>query len=315
MQLKNILYAAGIMVLMAGCNNVNFKKTKGGMPYKLFTSGKGPKIQNGEIMKFHFTQKLNDSVLATSYSQGPRYIPVDGRSVPYDVSEVIMDLRKGDSLYAVQMVDTFIKQNPNGIPPQFKKGMKIITTIKVLDIFKNQDEARADETKEKELAFKNNTKLQDQLKKDIAAIQAHLSANNIQAQKTKNGAFVQIITQGNGPAAVKGKFVSLKYKGTNMAGKVFDTNMDTSFKHTDPLTFVVGTGQMITGFDEGVQLLKKGDKARIYIPSSLAFGPKPSSPNLGPDENVIFDVEVLDVEDQVMPPGQGGNPAGSQSPH
>jgi FKBP-type peptidyl-prolyl cis-trans isomerase FkpA len=313
MQTGKILCALSFLFTAVACNNVDFKKTKGGMPYKLFTSGKGPTLKQGDYMKVQFVQKLNDSVLVSTYATGPRIIPVPPQSYPYDISEVFPLLHKGDSVYAVQLVDTFIKQNPERVPPAFKKGMKLITTVKVVDIFKTQEEAQADEAKDRETAFRNDKKVQAQLAKDIEGVKDYLAKNNIQAQRTPTGAFVQILTPGSGPKVEKGKYVSLKYKGMTFAGKVFDSNMDTSFKHTEPLGFVVGKGQMLRGFDEAVEYLKKGDKARLFLPAALAYGERPPSAAIGANENLIFEVEVLDVLDKAPEP-QFQMP-GAESPH
>lgn len=313
MQIGKMLYAVAFLFTAVACNNVDFKKTKGGMPYKLFSDGKGAKLQPGNFMKVQFMQKLNDSILVSTYPTGPRILPVPPQSYPYDISEVIPQMRKGDSVYAVQMVDTFIKQNPDKVPPAFKKGMKIITTVKVLDVYKTQEEAQAAEALDRENAFKNDKKVQAQLAKDIEAVKAYLAQNSIQAQATPGGAYVQVITPGAGPKVEKGKYVTLKYKGMTFAGKVFDSNMDTTFKHSEPLGFVAGKGQMLKGFDEAVQLLKKGDKARLFIPSALAYGEHPPSPAIGPNENLIFEIEVLDVMDKA-PQSQFEMP-GAESPH
>lgn len=323
MQATNIFYAAGLALLVAGCNSVDFKKTKGGMPYKLITKG-GTQVKNGDILKVNFTQKLNDSVLQTSYGKAPAYIPVNGMSNPYDISEVLPLLHKGDSLYAVQLIDTFMKRSPQPMPPMFKKGDKIITTIRVEEIFTSPAAAQADEAKTRELAmanemksreaaYTNDPKIKAQLQKDDQTLGAYLSKNGIQAQKTGFGTYVQVVSQGTGPKVEKGKYVSLKYKGQTLAGKVFDTNMDTTFRHTEPLGFVVGRGEMLKGFDEGVLTLKKGDKARLFIPSSLAYGVQSPSPAIGANENLVFDVEVLDVLDKApqqpgMDPRQSGAP-------
>jgi FKBP-type peptidyl-prolyl cis-trans isomerase FkpA len=313
MQIGKILYAVAFLFTAVACNNVDFKKTKGGMPYKLFSNGKGEKLQPGNFMKVQFAQKLNDSILVSTYPTGPRILPVPPQSYPYDISEVIPQMRKGDSVYAVQLVDTFIKQNPDKIPPAFKKGMKIITTIKVIDVYKTQEEAQAAEAADRETAFRNDKKVQAQLAKDIQVVKDYLSKNNIQAQSTPGGVYVQVVTQGAGPHVEKGKYVTLKYKGTTFAGKVFDSNMDTTFKHMEPLGFLAGKGQMMKGFDEAVLLLKQGDKARIFIPSALAYGEHPPSPAIGPNENLIFEVEVLDVVDKAPQP-QFQMPGG-ESPH
>jgi len=127
-------------------------------------------------------------------------------------------------------------------------------------------------------------------------------------QRTPGGAYVEILEPGTGVQVDSGKYVSVMYKGQTFAGKVFDSNMDSTFKHTDPMGFQVGAGQMIRGFDEGVRLLKEGGKGRFYIPSTLAYGGQPPSPDIKPYEHLIFDVQVVSVKDQAppMPPMPGG---------
>jgi FKBP-type peptidyl-prolyl cis-trans isomerase len=92
--------------------------------------------------------------------------------------------------------------------------------------------------------------------------------------------------------------------------------MDSTFGHVEPMSFTVGVGQMIKGFDEAVVGLKEGTKAKIYIPSMLAYGAQPPSPQIKPFEHLIFDVEVLDVSTAQAPPQvmpQGNPPA--HEPH
>jgi len=316
MQFRNVLTAAALVLLAAGCKDTDFKKTKGGMPYKLFSDNKSPRVQNGQWIKIHYSVKVSnggkDSLLQSTYAQGqPFYMPVgDQPPRPYDVSEIIPMLRKGDSVITHQSVDTFIKQAPQMAPPFFKKGGVLITTFKVLDVFKDQQAARADEARERELAFKNDKKAQAQLSKGQQELQAYMQQNGIQAQQTPSGAFVQVLTQGNGPKADKGTYVDVYYTGRLMSGKAFDSNVDTSFHHTEPLTFQVGAGQMLRGFDEGIQMLKAGDKARILIPSALAYGEN-APPTIGANQNLIFDVEVRQVKTQA--PGMDAPPPAAGS--
>jgi FKBP-type peptidyl-prolyl cis-trans isomerase FkpA len=217
---------------------------------------------------------------------------VTAETQPYDPSEIVSQLKQGDSVYMVQAMDTFIKRDPKSVPPNFKKGDKIITTIKVLDVFKTPEETQKDYEKE-QLAASSG-----QMKKDDKIIADHLAKNKIQAQKVGQGTYVQVLTPGTGAEVTDGKHVSLKYKGTTFAGKVFDTNMDNSFNHTEPLSFVVGAQPMIKGFDEGIKGLKEGAKAKLYIPSSLAYGTNSPSPDIAPNTNMIFDIEVLKVSDK-----------------
>ena len=311
MKVTNVAMAACSALVLGACGNVDFKKTKGGMPYKVY-SGKGSKdVDTGNFVKVHIIQKIKDSVTFSSYKTGvPLYIPVTAAGNPYDFTEVLPDLKQGDSLYTVQVMDTFIARSPQMIPPQFKKGDKIETSIKIVDVFKNQEASMKDEATEKNISFDRDTAVQNQLGKDVALINDYLKTKNINAQKTGKGTYVQILEPGTGETITDGKYVSLKYTGSTFEGKVFDTNADASKGHAEPLIFQVGSPGMIKGFDEGLHALRQGSKAKIYIPSVLAYGAQSPSPDIKPYENLIFDLEVLQVSDQPIQQPQMQLPQG-----
>ncbi len=302
---KHLFYVFLFALAASSCDNVDFKKTKGGMPYKHYASKSGKKVEVGKFIKVHVTQKMNDSTLFTTHTGIPAYFQVQQSNEKYDITEILHTLKEGDSVMAIQMMDTFIKRDPTIVQrTKFKKGDKVITTFKILKVFDRADDYLQDEEKEKKLV----------VVREEEDIKAYLKKNNITAQRTENGAYVQIISQGTGAQVDSGKYVRVMYTGRTLAGKVFDSNVDTSFKHTEPLPFVVGTGQMIKGFDDGVKLLKAGAKARIFMPSMLAYGPQPPSPDIKPYEHLVFDVEVLDVADKA-PAQPNFNPAQPMDPH
>ena len=111
-------------------------------------------------------------------------------------------------------------------------------------------------------------------------------------KKTESGLRYQIIQEGNGTKAEKGKNVSVHYKGQLADGTVFDS----SYKRNQPIDFPVGVGQVISGWDEGIQLLKVGDKARFVIPSHLGYGSRGAGGVIPPDPTLIFDVELMHVK-------------------
>ena len=63
-----------------------------------------------------------------------------------------------------------------------------------------------------------------------------------------------------------------------------------------PIEFAIGVGQVISGWDEGIQLLEVGDKARLVIPSDLGYGSRGAGGVIPPDATLIFDVELMDVK-------------------
>jgi len=111
-------------------------------------------------------------------------------------------------------------------------------------------------------------------------------------EETASGLRYKIIQEGSGKQATKGAGVSVHYKGQLLDGTVFDS----SYKRKQPLDFKVGIGQVIPGWDEGILLLKVGDKARFVIPSDLAYGARGAGGVIPPNAVLIFDVELMDVK-------------------
>ena len=110
-------------------------------------------------------------------------------------------------------------------------------------------------------------------------------------EETKSGLRYQILQKGTGKQATKGANVSVHYKGQLLDGTVFDS----SYKRKEPIDFAIGVGQVIAGWDEGIQLLKVGDKARFVIPSHLAYGESGAGGVIPPNATLIFDVELMNV--------------------
>ena len=110
--------------------------------------------------------------------------------------------------------------------------------------------------------------------------------------ETESGLRYQILQKGDGKKATKGAGVSVHYKGQLLDGTVFDS----SYKRKEPIDFNVGLGQVIAGWDEGIQLLQVGDKARFVIPSNLAYGSAGAGGVIPPNATLIFDVELMAVK-------------------
>lgn len=283
--LKNafLFLLAGCMI--ASCSKGKYKKTKGGMPYQVFEGKDTQKIRVGDIIKLQLIQKIKDSVNYETVI--PEYRKVTDETYPYDLSEIWAGLELGDSIVATQMIDTFIKRRPMDVPPQFKKGDKIVYYIKIIGVLSSDSLAQADY----EQSIKNL------LQTEVAQIEKHLADNKISAQKTPSGAYLEITTPGSEPAVDSGNYVSVNYTGSTWKGKKFDSNTDSAFGHVGPYSYTAGAGEMIKGFDEGVMLMNKGGKGKIYIPSMLGYaGQPPPQSQIKPFEMLVFDIEVVDVK-------------------
>ncbi|HEV7782535.1 MAG TPA: FKBP-type peptidyl-prolyl cis-trans isomerase [Chitinophagaceae bacterium] len=288
-------------LVLAGCSKAKYKKTKGGMPYQLFQGKDTQQVRAGNFIKIQFTQKIKDSVYFTTVGTLPQYQQVSDQQQPYDVSELWTSLKLGDSVVSTQLIDTFMNRNPQNFPPQFKKGDKIITYIKILGIFTSDSAARED--------YEKTNKAW--LATEVTMIEKYLADKKITAQKTPSGAFVETLTPGTGNVVDSNKYVSVNYTGTNWSGVKIDSNVDSAFGHVGPYSFTTATNSMIKGFDEGVMMMRLGGRARVYIPSLLGYGgqPQPGSP-IKPYDKLIFDIEIVDVKDKApTPPARQEVPA------
>ncbi len=102
---------------------------------------------------------------------------------------------------------------------------------------------------------------------------------------------VQKSKDANAPAAEKGKMVSVHYTGFLLDGKIFDSSVERG----EPISFPLGQGQVIKGWDEGIALMHVGDKMRLIIPSNLAYGDGGQGP-IPPKATLCFDVELMSVK-------------------
>ena len=134
-------------------------------------------------------------------------------------------------------------------------------------------------------------KAQERIEAQKAKQAEEIDKESVGFQQTDSGLRFQIIQEGAGQQVANGQTVSVHYIGQLLDGTVFDS----SYKRQQPTDFVLGQGQVIPGWDEGVSLLKVGDKARFVIPSDLAYGSRGAGGVIPPDAALIFDVELVAV--------------------
>ncbi len=125
--------------------------------------------------------------------------------------------------------------------------------------------------------------------KEEAELQKYIDDNNITTQPEASGLYYIETKAGTGAQAVAGKTVSVHYTGKLLDGTVFDSSAG-----RNPIDFVLGVGQVIPGWDEGIALMKQGGKATLIIPSSLAYGSRGSG-SIPPYSTLVFDVELVYV--------------------
>jgi len=146
-----------------------------------------------------------------------------------------------------------------------------------------QQQLQEEQTKQiEELAQKN---------KDAGAAFLAENGNRDGVQTTESGLQYEVVTEGTGDKPAETDTVKVHYTGELISGEVFDSSRERG----EPVSFALN--QVIPGWTEGLQLMNKGARYKLFIPSELAYGPG-GNRAIGPNETLIFDVELLDINPQ-----------------
>jgi len=127
---------------------------------------------------------------------------------------------------------------------------------------------------------------------NLAVGQAFLKENASKpgVHTTPSGLQYKVVTEGHGKNPKATDTVLVHYRGTTIDG----TEFDSSYKRNEPISFPLNG--VISGWTEGVQLMKEGGKVQLFIPSNLAYGSQGAGGVIAPDSTLIFDIELLKVQ-------------------
>jgi FKBP-type peptidyl-prolyl cis-trans isomerase FkpA len=300
--MKKVFFVlSSITFLCSSCLH-SFKKSTGGLEYKIFSDGTGQKIEKGNFFEIRFDLQYKDSqkdtTLQSSKDYGDQIGVMDSMSIPPAYYKIFSQLRNTDSVIIRILTDSVIKTGQ--APPFFKKGEYIVGHYKIVNVFTQRAQAdSAFKAQRAIIAARDSVEKIAQLAIDSKTIADYLAKNNITTVKGQEGTYVEIKTPGTGDKIDTGNEVIVNYTGKTFDGTVFDSNTDPKLGHVKPLPVKMWlTGQqggVITGWTDGIKLLSKGAKATLYIPSPLAYGKRGAGGKIKPNANLIFDVEVLDV--------------------
>ncbi|HQE11491.1 MAG TPA: FKBP-type peptidyl-prolyl cis-trans isomerase [Flavipsychrobacter sp.] len=289
-QVVSVALLAAAFVTINACNKPSFKKLSNGLEYSIIKDEKGDKKPAvGDIVELNIRLKADDSLLADSRVENggnPVQTMIQESQFKGDWTNALKFLTKGDSAVIKVSIDSlraFLKdQSP--LPPFLDGKKQLIYELKVVGV-KTQ----------KELEEEMKSKSAEQNVADDKILQNYFAKNNLQPTKTSSGLYYIIEKEGTGELAAKGKAVTVNYTGSTMDGKVFDSNTDPKMNHVEPFTFTLGNHEVIEGWDEGVAQLKKGSKAKLFIPSSMAYGEQGREPMIPKNAILIFDVGVTNI--------------------
>jgi len=315
MKSKITTVLAVVLALVLVSCGADYKKTKSGLVYKLIPGDSKDSVAvKGNVLKFNFIRKLNDSLLYTTYDRMPGFqVWTDDPGIVYSPLEVFYMMKKGDSAVVIEMVDTLIKKGLQQQIPYAKKGDRIKTYIKLIEIFRDDSIAQKDYNAEmvkdqpraqeemKETQAKKEVEAKKQQEKDLEElrksgeiqkeekeIENYLAAKSLTASKAPGGTYFFIKEKGTGEPASNGKFVTVKYAGRLLA-------TDSLFQASEYI-FQLGRREVIQGWDDAIVQFNEGGKGTLFVPGYLSYGKNPG-PGGNPYEALIFEIEVLNVSD------------------
>ena len=272
-------------IFFSSCTN-NVKELENGVSLKYFKNGSGDFVENGEIIMFNllyydnegneqFRSQPNEPVLQQKDSLW--------ENIPF--LNVISTLKEGDSVFFQLSLDQFLGFIPGANYPD-SLGSELMSFYAGIEDIMTREEF---ENYQKEQYEKMKMNDDQQLSIDLELIDNYLKENNIEAIKTESGLRYVVQKEGEGRNAAPGDNVSVHYTGMLLNGEVFDSSLE-----RQPLSFTLGQGMVIQGWDEGISYFNKNAKGTIYIPSYLGYGARGAGGAIPPNAVLVFEIELID---------------------
>lgn len=259
-----------------------FKQDKeSGIYYKFYVQNKDSvQAQTGDVVSLLYQLSLKDSVLVSTI---PIQELVQESIYNGDVYDAIRMMHVGDSATFILNADTFFHYM-GGSNPFDKK--ELYFTFKMTELMPKAEVDAIMQAQEEQY----NAYIAQARAAEDSLMQNYIAKNKIKVAPTASGLYFISKKASKGVQATAGKKVSVHYVGKLLDG----TEFDNSVKRGEPIEFVLGQGQVIPGWDEGIAMMKEGEKAILLIPSKLAYGER-GNQAIPPCAPLVFDVELVKV--------------------
>ncbi|MBI9038522.1 MAG: FKBP-type peptidyl-prolyl cis-trans isomerase [Bacteroidales bacterium] len=269
-------------------NNITEKPRESGLYYFEKEKGKGPLIVKDDVLFIHFTQWRLDGtkVFSTYDKEKPIELTVGMWHNSDAMDEAFSLLRENGKAWFLAKSDLLFGEGGNGdkIPPY----TSLFYEVEIIDKMSIKEYRDFKERlRRKKAAAREKAK-----QEEPAKFAKFIKENNITVEPTKSGMYFIEIKEGDGIAPQAGDKVLVEYIGTLLDG----TEFESSLKRGKPYSFVVGSGKVIDGWEEAILKMREGGKARIIIPSSLAYGAATKGKIITPYSPLIFELELLKVK-------------------
>ena len=272
-------------------NNITSEPTSEGVYIITELPGNGITIDTGCYVRYNLRITFIDG--RPLFSKDSLELVFGARNnIPGFFLDGIKTLQKGGKVkFLVPSKLGLGEKGERDIPPYtpFIYQAEIVDVISKDEFAKKQEEQKLQEQMRTEMAKSEEAVL----------LEKYLKDNNINAQPTGDGLYYIETVAGTGPQAGPGKKVRVHYTGTLINGKKFDSSLD----RNQPIEITLGQKQVIKGWEEGIALMKQGGKAKLIIPSALAYGETGAGRGvIPPYATIVFDVELIEVSESAPLP-------------
>ena len=270
--LGKMAYAIIAFALVA-CGQGNVVETPSGLEVEMIrTSADAEAFELGDVLELHLKYGIKGG--STLFDTDERGGPVKLQITDQDrglFNEMINVLKVGDSAHCqIEIDDLYLKTYARPIPDSIATGTLLDFQVGIIS------------------AMSLEERVEEQKNKDIVIIDEYLNANQIVAEKHDSGLRYVVTENGGGEKPNLGDSLFVSYTGKFLEnGEIFDSS--------ETFTFVLGRG-VIQGWSTGFGLLSKGDKATLYIPSTMAYGERGYPRAIPPNAILVFDVELVDLK-------------------
>jgi len=311
---KSTLIASLVISFVFNCTLANAQKKSNGksksktdvpkgftvspnnLVYKLVRTTKSARsAQISDVLSFraqYFIKKNNqDSLLFDSKVNpgGMVTLQLSAPSYKGDLMEGLAMMHQGDSATFFVPADSFFLKTVqlDHLPPFISTGEKMRFEIGMVEI------NTVEEMQKKQAVLDSiaQIEMKTQNEKEMQVLLAKMAEKGETQTPEPSGLIIIQRQKGNGVKPLAGQKVSVHYTGTLLDGTVFDS----SVQRNEPISFTLGEGQVIKGWDEGIAAIEVGGKATLMIPSWLAYGARAMGP-IPANASLIFEVELVKID-------------------
>jgi len=277
-----VLAVACVFSFNACSKYKGFKQDKEtGIYYKFYVQNKDSvQAQTGDAVSLMYQLALKDSILVPMM---PIQELIKESFYKGDVYDAIRMMHVGDSATFILDADTFFHYMGGENPFDEKE---LYFTFKLAELMPKAEVDAMMQAQEEQY----NAYMEQARAAEDSTMQEYIAKNKIKVAPTASGLYFISKKAGNGAQATPGQRVFVHYTGKLLDG----TKFDSSYDRGEPIDFVLGQGQVIPGWDEGIAMMKVGEKAVLLIPSKLAYGER-GNQVIPPCAPLVFDVELVKV--------------------